>query len=281
MGGRLLLFGAFLAALPVEIDPPRSTRDSSGAYSTETNLSIVAGAGSYAVILRGCEGNVLSSETARYRDIGASVDHKFSNPIRVGLRAGTLHSEFEGGSIDNSYVNPSLSLDWRYLSLGGGYLVSQHGFPGQGDLPTDGDLLPFSAHLRLGTRRVHFLINIMENVPLYSGGGYGDLGFGFRPGGRMGFFVGLNPGGPYDGVGAALRANYALNRTTAPAVDLGPGHSQGQGLVRTEVRLGGEDAGGVRPYQSKCEKERRPRISSRVARTSVVFTKRCTRPGRL
>jgi len=227
MDGRHLFLGAFIAALPLAVDAPGPARDSSQASPGETRLSIAGGAGSYALVMRGCEGQVLSSETVRFRDMGASADHKFSNPIRVGLRAGTVHSELAGGSGDNGYVNPNLSLDWRWVSMGGGYLRSQHGFPGRGNRELS--QIPVSGHLRLGPERVHFLISAMEDVPLYSGGGYCDVGAGFRAGTRANVvFVGLSALGPYDGVGFVLHASPALTRTISLDLKgrLGPGEGQ-------------------------------------------------------
>ena len=52
-------------------------------------------------------------------------------------------------------------------------------------------------------------------------------------------------------------------------------------LVRRQVRALREQPAQRAAEWSNCESESRPRISSIVARTSVVLTKRCTTPGRL
>jgi hypothetical protein len=203
---RIHLLFAVCLALPLAVDDPAAVRDSS-----ETRISIAGGYGTYALITRGCEGQVLSSDQVHFTDASAALDHHFANPLGVGVRGGFMRVGGSGHYVTTSYVNPHVVADWRAIGLGAGYMYVSKG------LPTMDDELILgrpenvgSAHLRVGhADGTHFLISVLENQPLISGGGYFDLGFGFHPCPNIKGFVGLS-GGPYDGPGAALGTEIAL-----------------------------------------------------------------------
>jgi len=202
MSRKLIILGIFAAALPVSVDRPGSIDDSTG-----TDVSLAAGGGSYALVTRGCEGNVLTKDELPFRDIGGSVEHRFPGHYRVGVRAGALE-EGHGLERDNVYVNPNLSVDWRRASLGVGGILSKHMFTTR---EGDSAQIPISAHLRVGSMRKYLALSFMEDVPLYSAGGYLDATLGFRRWGSD-IQIGANFAGPYDRPGGLLRVSAPLGQ---------------------------------------------------------------------
>jgi len=214
MARHLTILGAFVLALPIAIEAPHDSGDASG---HETRISIGGGVGHYALIARDCEGRAVGHTPVDYREVGAEVDRQLGGPWHVGIRGGLLHDEAgppdppagpgtgTSNSGTNRYVNPYLSVEGRRAGFGGGWV----GF----DKPVvEGAARPFrfSGHLRLGGRGRYFSVGVMENVPLYSGGGYSELGIGFRPHRRVDSWIGLGSG-PFDGAGAALKADWQMN----------------------------------------------------------------------
>ena len=56
MGRNLMMLGAFVLALPIAIEVPDDSSESSG---HRTRIAIGGGVGSYALITRSCSGSVL------------------------------------------------------------------------------------------------------------------------------------------------------------------------------------------------------------------------------
>lgn len=230
MGSSRVALATLLLALPVGIEIP-ATGDSTGHAPGSTRLEVSGGAGYYALIARDCEGVPYDHLPMRYREAGASITHHLAGPLHVGLRGGIVRDEvgvgsrtvprglFSGdlelGTRDNSYLNPNASLEWTNFGIGGGGVVSRLDFPITGP---DAVHIDWSGHLRIGPEGHYFSIAFMENVPLYSGGGYADFGFGFRPCASLDGWAGLSGGGPFDGTGAALKADWWVTRRTS--VDL-------------------------------------------------------------
>jgi len=150
------------AVAPLAVDLPASNPDSS-----VTSLAASMGAGSYAYVARGCEGDVLSKKQYYYRDAGFAVEHKFPGPVAVGLRS-TVVREFPGFPENTIVWNPYVSAEWRKFGLGAGYVP-------RGETLVSGsgtDVPPASAHLRAGAfDRMYFSIHLWEDVPAISGGG--------------------------------------------------------------------------------------------------------------
>jgi hypothetical protein len=178
---------------------------------------------------------VISAQRAHFTDGSAAVEHKFANPLGVGVRGGLVRVGESGNNATSSYVNPFAGADWTNVGFGGGYVYSDRGLPNSGGPTSDWFHSFGSGHLRLGPGdRTHLMISVLESEPLISGGGYFDLGLGFHPGPGVRGFIGLSAA-PYDGPGAALRGEVRL----APQL-----------FLNLNARLGaseglGENAGGV------------------------------------
>src|SRR5262245_48359354 len=147
------LLSAALAAAPLAISHPDSST---------TDLRFAAGSGSYAYITRGCDNSVISKQRIDYDNVGADASHKFTSPLRIGVRGGSV-SPKDFGPSDVSYVNPYVSLDWHGVSIGGGYVHGDHDFPEE-DFNTTA-----SGHVRIG-KKVYWEASWFEAVPLATAG---------------------------------------------------------------------------------------------------------------
>jgi hypothetical protein len=170
--------------------------------SSVTSLRIAGGEGAYAVITRGCNGEVLTAAKAEYENAGMDLSHKFVSPVRIGARAGLIQPP--GSSVTLRYVNPYVSLDWSGFSIGGGWVRSDRRLPDGGGE----DYLPMpentgSAHIRVG-KKVYWSLSYLEGVPLATGG-YGQTGLGVREG-RLDFWLGAGVV-PQDRPGFVVRAD--------------------------------------------------------------------------
>jgi hypothetical protein len=205
---RKLKYLGILFLLPLVVGIQGSNKDSS-----ETNIKLAGGTGSYAYITRGCEGQVLTKNKIPFNDLGFSLDHKFASPVRVGLRGGNIWERnrysFEGidspsEKITNFYINPDLSLEWKWFSIGAGLFSAEKDLYWR-DMGS-ARKLP-SGHLRLGSPQLYLSAHLLESVPLYSGGGYLNLGFGGEASRRVSFWLGLGVTGPYDIGGFLIKTN--------------------------------------------------------------------------
>lgn len=187
--------------------------------TTQISIKIGAGAGSYAYVTRGCEGQVLREQDVPFKDLGFSVDCQLKSPVQVGLKAGKIWDEYkyavytDGTGFEeraNAYLNPNASLDGGWLGIGGGYFFAKRDLPKRGDRGWARRLA--SWHLRIGRPRFYFSIQMLENVPLYSGGGYFNLGLGGVAGRQIRYWVGWGMSGPYDGTGFVAKSNLRLKR---------------------------------------------------------------------
>ena len=216
------------AVAPLAVDLPASNPDSS-----VTSLAASMGAGSYAYVARGCEGDVLSKKQYYYRDAGFAVEHQFRGPVAVGLRSKVVR-ELPGFPENTMVWNPYVSAEWRKFGLGAGYVP-------RGETLVSGsgtDVPPASAHLRAGAfDRMYFSIHLWEDVPAISGGGgMVRFGLGFRPGRRLDLWTGLGSVEPYDKAGFVLKADVHLAR----AIDLNLSGRLGgsEGLVENAGSIG-------------------------------------------
>jgi hypothetical protein len=199
---------------PLVIGVQTTYRDSS-----ETSLRIAGGAGSYAHISRGCEGKVLNKEKVPFKDAGFSLEHKFNAPVKLGLRGGYIsenqiwysHSfpQPDNRHRTNFYLNPNFSFESEKFGIGAGpFFADKDLYSREGQ--DWGNILP-SAHVRLGAEKLYLSANLMENVPLYSGGGYFDFGVGTSIK-SFSLWVGVNPEGPYDSWGALLKTDFRFHK---------------------------------------------------------------------
>jgi hypothetical protein len=221
------------ALAPLSVDAPgdSSTDDAPGG---ETRIVVGGGYGEYAFITRGCEGQVIDRDFIHFVDAGAGAEHRFAGtPLVLGVRGGWLRDDLEStvtrplpegfaanGERENRYVNPHVALEREGMGMGLGWVGHDREFVTAGEgarEQSDHALNDLSGHLRLGNlERKYFSIEWMESVPLYSDGGYLTIGLGGRmPHRALHLHGGLAAGGPYEGAGVLIRANYRL----APGVE--------------------------------------------------------------
>jgi hypothetical protein len=219
-GFALLLLGA----MPFEIN--LAPED-----SAETSVQLFGGVGQYALIRRGCEGEVLEKHAVPFRELSAGVEHRTASPVSLGIRSSYIFdkknvltgktyydpqhnlylSRTEFVSTEILTVNPYLNLESKQIGIGGGYFWSRH--PLTGSENVDDVELPFSAYLRLGNRRAfHISASLLHHIPLYTGG-YFQLGFGSGRNPKFDWWLGWGLAGPYDQGGIGLfKANIHLQR---------------------------------------------------------------------
>ena len=161
------LWSVALAAAPLAISHPDSS---------VTELRIAGGSGAYAHIPGGCEYAVERKVRVEYDSVGGEVSHMFARPVRFGLRAGRVsYGPLEEGTTlrrSATYINPHISLDWPFFSIGGGLVSSD------GHLPEEDSNLVPSAHIRLG-KRFYLETSFFEAVPITTAG-YAQVGLGAR-----------------------------------------------------------------------------------------------------
>ncbi|HEY6194079.1 MAG TPA: hypothetical protein VI504_03475 [Candidatus Eisenbacteria bacterium] len=197
-----------------------------------TQFEIAGGAGEYAFISRGCNGEVIRRHPAAFREGAVRVQQPLGHTgLALGVRAGTVRDDLAGGDglvrpdlilpnepqpprelSTNRYLNPYFTYDTPGSSVGLGYVWHEREFPTAGEGARELPARPMnllSAHLRIGSEQQYFETRWMEGMPLYADGGMFNLGVGGRPGdGPVTFFTGLGAGGPYEGAGLALRVGY-------------------------------------------------------------------------
>jgi hypothetical protein len=235
---RNLRYLGFSLLLPLVIGMPVGEDD-----TTQMSMKVAGGVGSYAYITRGCEGQVLTKEDIPFQDIGFSFDYKVKSPVQVGIRAGKIWEKYkyavytdgiEFKEMTNSYLNPHISLEGKWLGLGAGPFFAKKYLPRRGDRQWD-KCLP-SWHLRIGNPKFYFSIHMLENVPIYSGGGYIDLGLGGTPSRKVGYWLGLGTEGPYDNVGFVAKTVFQIKGSWY--LDLAGRLGSSQGISESAVSVG-------------------------------------------
>ena len=88
MNARLAVLGVWLAALPLAVDLPVS-RDSSRTNPLQVE---VAGGGQFAIVGRGCEGEVLRVTRNQLRSGALIVEHRLPKDFVIGVRAGSVQT---------------------------------------------------------------------------------------------------------------------------------------------------------------------------------------------
>ena len=157
-----------LGALPLQVD--LAPQDSS-----ETAIQFYGGLGRYALINRGCDGQVLSKHAMPFEELSAGIEHKLSPPLRVGVRSSYIFDQQEvfGDGVDYDTTR--------------GLFLTQSAF----------------------IREENFTIN---HIPLYTGG-YDQIGIGSGKNPKFDWWLGWGFTGPYDQPDLALfKANLRLQR---------------------------------------------------------------------
>jgi hypothetical protein len=169
--------GAILLTLPVAVavEVPED--------SSLTQIRVAAGAGSYLSVVRDCEGDVISVGEESFSDLAVSIDHKFGGtPLSVGVGGGFLHDgRFPSGE-GYYYVNPNVGLLWgRFgLALGANYFTDELLDPDDvtRSYSDASEWLP-SVGVRIGRASGPYMsAALLSSFPLYSDGGYLELGLG-------------------------------------------------------------------------------------------------------
>ena len=219
--GRFGLY-TLLVALPVAVEIPP---DSTGRDRGNTRITAIGGIGTYALITRGCEGQVISSTPYDYREGAGAIEHEFPGGVAFGVRGGAVRQWNErtvaipkytfpyGEStavirteFDNEYIQPTVAIEEKMIGVGVGFIFAREPFIHQGGSSDPGP----SFHLRIGRRDgVRFELNYMENLPLYSGGGYAELGFGMHPHQKVDFSLAMSTA-PFDGLGLGAEVDYRI-----------------------------------------------------------------------
>lgn len=197
--------------------------------SSNTIIDFMLGMGKYSNVTYNCEGQATSIRDYSYIDYGGSISHNI-DVLKFGLRGGgfSLNGPDETyslpeypyeivstGEFSSQYVNPFIAFDHKYVELSFG-LVFLTEFPWQENirdgLINDGTT-QLSWLLRIGNQRAfHFSSQYLSNVPIFSGSGMFDMGFGFgRRNSRTLTWVGFS-GGPFQNVGLGLKQNIQLTK---------------------------------------------------------------------
>jgi hypothetical protein len=240
MSFRMVALGTLLVTLPVAIEIPDTTDGDGG----ETRISLMGGAGRYAIIDRGCEGQVLDRHPARFEEVGGSIEHRFANNLALGVRGGAVRDRMSRRVTFSSYptiresvvvfeahrtqVNPYVAIDAKHIGLGAGWFIDRRERAFAPDLVSQ-----TSFHVRLGRLdRTYFRLSHQEGVPRWTGGQV-LMGFGGRPHPRVGLFAGLSGGDPFDGAGAGLEADIlvAPHWLLLTKARLGNGGGAGQNAI--------------------------------------------------
>lgn len=218
--------GAFIVLLPVAVEIP-ATSDSGRVMDGaggETRVTVLAGGGHYAIIDRGCANEILRTHPHEFHEVAAEIQHRFAGGLTLGVRGGSLRDHSQATILDetvyppreslviqqrsNRYVAPWMGVETDGGGIGIGWMSSDgplgsHPEGWSGSAPT--------LHLRIGSLdRGYFKVSYLENIPLYSSGGVGELGFGIHPFRLSDWYFGLGAGDPYDGVGFVVKVDQRI-----------------------------------------------------------------------
>lgn len=264
MSVRTMALGTLLFSLPVVVEVP-ATPDSGNRDGGETRITLLAGGGRYAIIDRGCDGQVLATHPAHYQEAGGSIEHRFSNNVALGVRGGAADETMEHHYIRwdyytfresvevarsvsrKSYVSPFLAMETEQVGMGAGWIWANRDLDRQ---LSASERVTF--HLRIGREdRKYFKVSHQENVPLWTGGSVLDMGIGARPHPRWDLYGGLTGGEPFDGAGLGLQADYRVHPNWSIVARARLGHSGGE--AQSGVALGLSYASRARAAPSGSE----------------------------
>ncbi|MCB0290246.1 MAG: hypothetical protein KDH97_08310 [Calditrichaeota bacterium] len=208
--------GIILLTLPLQYVPIDSD-------SSETNISLSGGTGSYGVVSRGCEGQVLEKHKINFSELGGSLDHKFAGaPLRIGVRSAYVNDRVLVDDINASGVavtqsrreniltiNPFLNLEGKTVAAGIGYFYADHSLAGTDDVTRINPRI--SGYFRIGDRRKTYWSTSYLSTPAFYSQGYFQTGLGFGQDPKFDFWLGMSVA-PYDKVGFLAKTAIRLNR---------------------------------------------------------------------
>ncbi len=206
--------------------------------SSATIVDLLLGYGSHSYVTYDCAGNVTSKTKYSDVDYGVSVTHKI-DAFKFGARAGgyIINAPDQGFSYNSSYfytstvsnktsvfyLNPFIGTDSKYFEMSfGTSLFSDYAYKDSKEMAGrisefligDSNIHP-TWTLRIGNNeKFHFTTQYLSSVPLFSGGGIFDTGFGFgSTESRNLTWLGISSG-PYQNIGFSFKQNIQLNDKT-------------------------------------------------------------------
>lgn len=196
--------------------------------SSNTVIDFMMGLGKYSNVIRNCSTKSITNYS--YTDYGGSISNTKDN-LKFGLRGGGFsftkidvvfasdinrsgsgEQSVEGSAVQ--YINPFIAFDAKNAEVSFGLLFLTQ-YPSNKSIThylfNDGTV-QFSGVLRLGNKRAfHFSTHYLSNVPIFSGGGMIDSGFGFgRKNSRTLTWLGFSVG-PFQNLGLGLKQNIQLS----------------------------------------------------------------------
>jgi len=199
--------------------------------TSKTVIDLLIGTSRHSYVTYDCSGNMTSKTDYSTFDYGASISHNYKG-FKFGAKGGGysiknsgyensynnyyINEEFQSNKEDKGqvqYINPFIGGESKYFELNLGLMLFfQEPYLGSvcGELITSGNLRP-SWLLRIGNReKFHFSTQYLSNVPIFSGGGIADAGFGF--GGQENrnlTWVGVSFG-PFQNPGLSIKLNLQI-----------------------------------------------------------------------
>ena len=254
MNGRLLL-SLFIAVLPISVEmsaPADSTRApeaDEAPLAAQTSFRAAGSVGQFAIIHRGCNGEVLGETKSQLHSGALEVQHRFASGVVIGARGGQVVEDAGAGPAvpfgtvtpgmgkrTNAYANPYVGFDGPRAGVGVGWLRADHRFVVDENETIKPDV---TAHLRVGGAREQFIVRFMEGMPLESEGALtAEVGGPVGSRTNLAAFMGLL--GPYDGALLGLKGDVWLTPEAALSIKLGlGGHGQYSAGAGAVVRFGG------------------------------------------
>lgn len=202
-----------VVAVPIMIDAP--SKD-----TTRTKFGIWGSGGQYAVIARGCNGDILHEQGIGYSEMGGQLS-RGNHKLETGILAHVVFDkkEVEKEILDPHYgystgydypkrtlfaINPFAEFKARYVGIGAGLFWSSEPLP----KIENPKIIP-TFHIRFGNlKSIYFEGSFFQHPQLYSGN-YFRLGLGsnkptsFHPWFGVGF-------GPHDELGLIGRETFLL-----------------------------------------------------------------------
>ncbi|MBI5167986.1 MAG: hypothetical protein HZA61_00720 [Candidatus Eisenbacteria bacterium] len=212
MNSRLLL-ALFIAVVPISVDmnaPPDSARarapEDTRPHEHETRVTAAGSNGQFAIVHRGCSGEVIDVAKTQLRSGALELEHVFPNDLVLGVRGGSIGQtagRFRNDPLDlprhvtgeNVYFNPYLGYDDRHIRFGAGWMHADEPFPFGERPPLRPDV---SGHFEVHQGQTWSAIRYMEDLPLESEG-YLTVETGFQPKERLEAALFLGMLGPWDG----------------------------------------------------------------------------------
>lgn len=215
--------------------------------STNLVVGIYGGRGQTASVIRSCSGKAIEKTQNTFTDVSISahtpIPPKRESPFVLGIRGGYFYSKahllssqlpdydvFPERIVKKIYFNPSLNFEKKYIGVGFGFIFG--GMPYRfKSIPYDEsiesyDKIAASGHIRIGPPdKFYVIMSVAENSPIVAGGGYFNIGFGFKSHKYLSMFTGIS-GGFYDRPGVIQQGRFRLSRNLDADITLRMGKAE-------------------------------------------------------